>query len=60
MIFNLMGFPKFRRFAAGDGYDTWEASLRNNGFPSARVHDYNDLIYEMDDIEYTWFVLRWS
>jgi len=61
MIFNLGKFPKFKIEYANDEYETWGESLRNNGYPSARVCDYDELVYyEMDDLEYTLFVLRWS
>ena len=61
MKFYLSDFPRFKQAYFTDHYRTWGDSLRNNGYPST-----NELVevevglYEMDDHEYTWFVLRWS
>lgn len=58
MQFLLRNFPKFKDEHCYDEYSSWEESLQNNGYPSAV--SLNGLLYEMDDYEYTHFVLRWS
>lgn len=57
-FFRLVDFPKFRDEYLNDGYETWGESLRNNGYPSTQVVGAE--MFEMDDIEYTHFVLRFS
>ena len=62
MIFYMRSFPKFMKEFFDDECNTWEESLRNNGYPSAQYDLMNGdfEIIEMDNIEYTHFVLRWS
>ena len=60
MKFYLEDFQNFKNAYRYDEYDSWLDSLRNNGYPSSKVVSYHNDLYEMDDIEYTWFVLNWS
>lgn len=56
----LRDFPKYKAECQNDEYDTWEESVRANGFKSARADpDFGTYII-MSDADYTWFVLRWS
>lgn len=58
----IVDFPKYRAEFRYDEYNTWEESLKANGYPSATAKP--DTLYgnvlELSDEEYTWFVLRWS
>jgi hypothetical protein len=61
MILKLSKFPKFKFEYAN--YETWGASLRNNGYPSARLsaRPYDqDEYYDIDNLEYMLFILKWS
>ena len=60
MIFDLSEFSKFRNACVRDKYESWGESLRNNGFSSARLHDSDKWLYEMDEEEFILFALRWS
>lgn len=42
---------------SGESYPTWAESVRSHGFKSFR--DTDDGFY-IDDIEYTWFVLKFA
>lgn len=60
-VFNLLGFVKFTdEYCEQKG--SWIVNLHQAGYPSAEWldNDNSELIVVMDDIEYTWFVLRWS
>jgi hypothetical protein len=62
MIFKLTDFPKFKDAHLGKGIP-WHVVLHNDGYQSAicRWRDGKPLpCVEMDDIEYTHFVLKWS
>jgi hypothetical protein len=57
MIFNIRDFPKFWDAHIGDNIP-WETHLHNDGYSSAKHTSF--LRFEMADIEYTHFVLKWS
>ena len=56
--FNLKNFPKYREEHQDDVYSTWIESLQSNGYPSTK--NIGMWEFEMDDFEYTHFVLKWS
>lgn len=69
--FNLKNFPKYREEHQDDDFITWAGSLQNNGYPSSksigiwetksiRMWEIDVWEFEMDDFEYTHFVLKWS
>lgn len=66
MKFKLHDYKKFKEEYWNDGHVNWLHSLRAHGYPSTnQVYIGNDVfegdcVYEMDDIEFTHFVLRWS
>ena len=60
---DIIDFPKYKDECRNDGYNTWEESVRANGYKSARaVPDDNffGTYIIMSDEDYTWFIMRWS
>jgi hypothetical protein len=56
-------FPKYTTEFHNDGYDTWEESVRANGYKSVKVnavHPFFGTVLDLSDEDYTWFLLRWS
>ena len=61
MIIDIRNYPKFMREYEDEWHYTWEQSFHTAGFKSAtRREEMLIWEYELDDEEYTWFVLRWS
>ena len=65
MRFKLHDYEKFKDEYQFDGNTSWLASLREHGYPSTNQIFNSDgslypEVFEMDDIEFTHFVLRWS
>jgi hypothetical protein len=59
-ILDLYYFPKYKTEFINDGYSTWKASVRANGFKSAvTCSAFGERLWISDE-EYTWFLLRWS
>jgi len=57
-ILELYKFPRFSKEYQDDKRESWGESLRNNGYPSAR--EISTLVFEIDGVEYTHFILKWS
>ena len=57
MRFSMNNFPKFKEAYIWSSNLLWEDDLHDAGYKSA-TNTVNELI-EMDDIEYTHFVLKW-
>ena len=56
-MIKITNFPKFLEYYRNTP-GSWLSTLHNNGYPSAKMMgDYN---YELNDLEYTHFVLRWT
>lgn len=65
MRFRLGDYENFKDEYRCDGNTSWLASLREHGYPSTnQLFNPNGSLlpelFEMDDIEFTWFVMRWS
>ena len=65
MRFKLHDYENFKDEYRYDGNTSWLASLREHGYPSTnQLYNPNGSllpeVFEMDDIEFTHFVLRWS
>jgi hypothetical protein len=62
MYFNLRDFPKFWRYYSRIAEDkrSWIYCFHDDGFPSVKQVAQSWYTVEMDDDEYTWFVLKWS
>lgn len=57
--FYLSQFPKFTK-AYSMSSDIWEIDFHTDGFKSTFQVESNELIFCMEDHEYTWFVLKWG
>jgi len=59
MLFNLEDFPKIIDFIEENSDKMYyHEAIQSMGYPSTCYHDYRK--WYMDDVEFTWFVLRWS
>lgn len=62
--FNLLDYPRFIEAYKNDNAISWCVSLRNAGYDSAIQCNWSNTnslsMFAMKDVQYTWFVLRWS
>lgn len=59
MLFDIYKFPKVVEYINhNSSYLKYDAALRDIGYPSAKYIDINQ--WYLNDVEFTWFVLKWS
>jgi len=60
MKINLKDYPNFIEAYTNDGCYSWGDSLHSAGYRSANGYELGMYEFELDEVEFTWFVLRWS
>jgi hypothetical protein len=58
-VLDIRNFPKFADYCLSKytPYVTWEICIKYEGFDVIRVRDHH---YEFQDVDATWFILKWS